>query len=355
MYLIILTALFVVRVFSKAARSRKTLWVLLILLFLFSAFRFRVGCDWFGYYQNYILGPTLDYSSALERREQLWWIIQIAFNQAQWAYPWVNVLTSAIFFIGAGALARQQPDPISFVVLLFPVLIINMPMSGIRQAAAIGFFCFAIIEFTKGRSVRYVAWMLLASTIHASAVAFIVLAPLAGDRVSKTRAGLSLAMAIPALWYLTQRDEAQVAISRYVATGLEAAGAPFRVALLAMTGFYFLLALRKQWMVRYPRDYGIVGIGSCIMLGLLVLLPVSSVIADRFGYYMVPIQTMILARIPYLKVGSARTLQIAAPYIILFAAFAIWSTYSSLFRGCYEPYQSWLFGYPAGVAPLPFE
>ena len=60
-------------------------------------------------------------------------------------------LSSAIFFLGVHVLARRQPDPLGFLVLLFPILIINMPMSGIRQGAAIGLLCIAFVAFIDRR------------------------------------------------------------------------------------------------------------------------------------------------------------------------------------------------------------
>lgn len=355
MYLIIVIGLFLLRLITKPDRARGLYWLVLLSLFLFSAFRFRVGCDWGGYYQNFITALTLDYTEAATNREPLWWIIQVAFNRADLNYPWVNVLTSAIFFICVDSLARRQPDRLGFLVLLFPVLIINMPMSGIRQGAAIGLFCLALISFIDRRPIRFVGWILLASTIHASCITFAILAPFATGRLSKARIALAATMALPALLVIAQRDDVQVALDRYVDTDVEAFGAAFRVGMLTISAAYFLLVLRKPWRKQFPRDYGIVNMTAWMMALLALAVPFSTVIADRFGYYMIPIQAMMFARIPYLDLGSSRKLQSALPYLGLILAFAVWSLSSSLFETCYTPYQTWLFGYPDGVAKLPLE
>ena len=40
------------------------------------------------------------------------------------------------------------------------------------------------------------------------------------------------------------------------------------------------------------------------------VLLLSTVVADRFGYYLVPIQCMIFARLPYLMLGRSKIIYI---------------------------------------------
>jgi hypothetical protein len=355
MYFGILNGLFLLRVMARTDRAHVLYWLILLGLFLFSAFRFRVGCDWSGYYYNYLGSAYLDYADAFSFREPLWWLIQVAFHRAGLSYPWVNVLTSAIFFAGIHALARRQPDRLGFLVLLFPILIINMPMSGIRQGAAIGLLCLSMLALIDQRPLRFVAWILLASTIHASAMAFLLLTPLATGKYTRARIALTSVLAGPGLLLMSQSDEVQLAVARYVDTDIEAFGAIFRVGILTLSGFYFLVMLRGAWTRQFPRDLGLASIGSWMMTVLILILPFSSVIADRFGYYLIPIQAMIFARIPYLRLGPSRKLQAALPYLGLLVVFAYWSINSYNFQKCYVPYQTWLFGYPEGTTLLPFE
>jgi hypothetical protein len=355
MYLGILSGLFLLRALTRADRARFLYWVVLLGLFLFSAFRFRVGCDWAGYYYNYLGGSSLYYSEALGFREPLWWLVQVALNRASIPYPWVNVLTSAIFFTGIHALARRQPDRLGFLVLLFPILIINMPMSGIRQGAAIGLLCLSMLALIDHRPWRFVAWTLLASTIHASAMAFLLLTPLATGEYTRVRIAFSIVLAVPGFYFMSLTDEVQFAIERYVDTDIEAFGAIFRVAILALSALYYFVVLRSAWARQFPKDFGLASIGAWMMMALILVMPLSSVVADRFGYYLIPIQTMIFARIPYLRLGPSRRFQAALPYLGLLVVFSYWSLNSFHFQQCYVPYQTWLFGYPEGTVRLPFE
>lgn len=346
MYLAILIGLFLLAYGAgQRPQARNAIyWLVLIGLFLFSAFRFRVGCDWSGYYNNFIAGARLDYEAALSGREPAWWVIQVAFNEFGLPYPSVNVLTSALFFVGIHSLAKRQPNRLAFLVLLFPILIINMPMSGIRQGAAIGFLCVSLVAFVDQRPARFILWILAGSTFHSSVLAFLLLTPLATGHYNLWRIVFAILLAIPASYFLAQSDAAQLALDRYVDTGIDAFGAIFRVGLLAITGTFYFFVLRRRWKENYPADFALVSIGAWMMLALLPVVGVSSVVVDRLGYYLVPIQAMMFARIPCLGFHRGGKIIAFLPYVGLLIVFSVWSLNSYHFRTCYEPYQTWLFG-----------
>ncbi|NBB99157.1 MAG: EpsG family protein, partial [Alphaproteobacteria bacterium] len=79
-----------------------------------------------------------------------------------------------------------------------------------------------------------------------------------------------------------------------------------------------------------------------------LLIPVSTVIGDRFGYYLIPIQAMIFARIPFLQFRTNAALHAALPYLGLLLVFTVWTQLSWHFQQCYIPYQTWIFGFPGG-------
>lgn len=344
LFLTLLTA-----VLGRQKTLRKQLYyVLFAFLFLFSAFRFETGCDWWGYlsqYQSYFFNHA---SGALQGKEPLWVALFAFMDWADLSYPWLNVITSAIFFIGIHFLARRQPNPWAYLVLLFPILIINMPMSAIRQASAIGVIALAFSAFIDRRLVVFVLLVLAASALHSSAAVFFLLAPLVHGNVTKIRLALAGLLALPGTYLLLTSAAAEVATSRYVATGIDAVGAAYRVGLLVLTGFLFLGLLRRRWAEAYPRDYTLVLVSSIVMSLMVVLVPISSVIGDRLAYYFLPIQGMIFARIPHLQLGNNRQFLTVAPYAVMLLVLAVWSAYSWHFQLCYVPYQSWLFGYPAG-------
>ena len=328
---------------------RKQIYFLVLAtLFVFSAFRFQVGCDWSGYYYQYLGARNFDWSSVTEIREPIWWAILGWIQSMGLPYPVANIASSAVFFLGVHILARRQPHPLGFLVLLFPILIINMPMSGIRQGAAIGVLCIAFAAFIDRRPLWFAFWVVVAAGFHSSVLIFMLLLPVATGRYTRNLLLMAAILAVPGAFFLATGEEAEVATSRYVGTGIDAAGAAFRVGMLGLSALYFFLFLRKKWLRTWPQDYSLASIGAIGMALAFLLIPVSTVIGDRFGYYLIPIQAVIFARIPFLPFRANAALHAALPYLGLLLVFTVWSQLSWHFKQCYIPYQSWIFGFPGG-------
>ena len=326
---------------SRQPQLRRFLFVIFsLLLFAFVAFRFQVGCDWSGYQQNYEAARYLTLEDAVARQEPGYWLLLTQIHAIGLEYPYLNFLMTIPFFWGLARLAAREPDPLAIVIMAFPVLIINLAMSGIRQGAAVGFICFAFIAFRERRLAAYVASVLIASTVHSSAVVFLALAPLVKFPLTRMTTMLSGILVLPGAYFMLS-DTMEFYSDRYVGAGADAAGALYRSGMLAATGCFFLLTLRKAYRERFPADYQLTLIGAWVMLATLAVVPISTVISDRFGYYMVPIQLMIMARIPYLSSSRNPALS-AAPYIALGLVLLVWTSYSALFVQCYLPYQTWL-------------
>ena len=58
---------------GKTNFGKQVYFIVLASLFVFSAFRYQVGCDWSGYYYQYLGAANFDWSSITEIREPIWW------------------------------------------------------------------------------------------------------------------------------------------------------------------------------------------------------------------------------------------------------------------------------------------
>lgn len=318
-------------------------WSALIGLFLFSGFRWEVGCDWTGYFVNWQAWRPSSELNLWEVRDLGHWALIDLLKSKDLPYPFLNVATSALFFLGLHAMARSQPNPLTFLALAFPVLIINMPMSGIRQAAAIGFVSMGFMAFNARRPFRFVGLVGAGALFHTSALVFLLLTPFIYGRYSRRNIAFSALLALPGAFFMLQSEAAELAASRYIDTGIEAAGAAFRLGLLTLTGLAYFLVLQKPWKRMFPEDYKLASLGALLMVSFSGLFFVSTVIGDRFGYYLIPLQLMIFTRIPYLFRGQKRELYSLAPYALLTLVFVVWTQLSWHFHKCYLPYDTILF------------
>lgn len=333
----------------KGRRNTALLAIVCAALFVFSGYRWEVGCDWTGYLNIFEITRQSSVEEVLGAREPGFGLLNVALHNFDLEYFYVNVAGSLLFFVGLYLYARRQENPLAVVALSFPVLIVNMPMSGVRQGIAIGFIMVAIIAYKEGKRVLYAASVLAGTTFHQSAVIFLGLAPLI--RLPKTVATLGFAaiLTAPAVYYASIGTVGFYS-ERYGEGAADAAGAPFRTGLLALVGLFFFLFMRKRWRREFPDDYEIFAIASAFMIVSLPLALYASIAGDRFGYYLIPFQIVALERIGVLfKNDRLAPIYAIAPYISLFVFFVLWIAYSPLFGRCYLPYQNLLFGTEGAV------
>lgn len=303
-----------------------------------------MGCDWRGYLIS-LSNAASQIGVLTEVHEPVWALILYSMIVYDIDYIWINIISSGIFFYGAHYMARRQQNKIAFLILLFPILIINMPMSGIRQGSAIGFLFIAFVALLDRSTLKYIFFVLLAFLFHKSAIIFLGLLPLTFGDLTKLRALLFSIPAILVATALLLSDAFAHYIRVYGSNGLanEAGGAIFRTGFLALTSVHYFLFLRRQWKRYFINDYQIILIFAWLMLVPLVVSQFSSVMADRVAYFFIPMQVIIFTRIPYLNLSKQRLLHVLYPYIISLFFFFSWISLSNLFDLCYRPYRSLLF------------
>ncbi len=342
-YLIVCAVIFFFSFIRFGKYKRITYWILLAFLTIFSGFRFQIGCDWFAYEDFFRRIPDFSFQEILLQRDAGFYLINRFIYNLELDFIYVNIFTSIIFFIGLHSLAKRQPEPISFLALAFPILIVNMPMSALRQGIAIGLVCIAFLAILDKKFIKFVALIVLASLFHSSALIFLLLTPFVKQKYSNKNLILSGFLFLPGAYLLTFTSLDDIVIQRYIQTDMEAYGAFFRVGFLFITAIFFQFFLRKKWQFNFPEDYTLVQVGSIMIMLLIPLTFVSSVIGDRVGYYFIPIQLIILARLHHFYDGRNRIYIKYAPFAALGFIFIVWTSFSYHFNLCYLPYRSWLF------------
>ncbi len=308
-------------------------------LFIFCAYRYEVGCDWLTYQEIFLYDNAVYFFRAGGTLEWGYNLLMIALKNLGFGFLAFNVCISLIFFAGLNALAQRNINPLFFLALAFPIIIIQLPMSGLRQAAAFGFLCFSFLGFIDRKTFKFLIYIVLAASFHSSAIIFLLMTPFIWLRFSMKNIFFMGILALPVLVLIYNSSYGALAISRYVDGDLSAFGAYFRVAILFLIGLYFIIFMRADWEVNFPRDYQFVLIGAIGMISLfLFILPVSTVIADRVGFYLWIPALVILARIQNIE-GRYRQLLVISCFAAFFFMFLFWSTNSYFFDRCYDPYQ----------------
>ena len=145
----------VLSAFGLGISNQQQRWILpfiLIFLFWFMGWRFYVGCDFLGYLSRY--ENTFPWGSplrALESKDPAFELIMTSVKINGLPYLWINIICSAIILLSYFRYFRTSSQPLRELSLLFPVIIVQLSMSGLRQGIAVAMLTAACAEFIKGR------------------------------------------------------------------------------------------------------------------------------------------------------------------------------------------------------------
>jgi hypothetical protein len=262
-------------------------------------FRYRVGGDWSVYQDIFEYIGYVDFTSALSLSNS-----DPAYSLINWlaqrvgAEVWmVNLVCGAILVAGTVRFAGEQPNPWLVFVVAVPYLLIVVGMGYTRQAAAIGFELFALTAFLNGKNLRFLAYMAVAAAFHKSAV---IVLPIVGLAVTRNRVLIGLLVVIVSYFLYSSLIAARLDMltRNYVEAQLESQGAAVRIAMNVVPALLFLAFSRRFGLNDLERNVwrnmAIAALGA--LVGLLTL--ASSTVVDRLALYLVPLQLLVLGRLP---------------------------------------------------------
>jgi len=324
-------------------RSRLAAYFLCVGLFLiwFMGFRFETGCDYFGYLHRWVnFFPPTSMGQLFQREEAGFALLMGSIKASGLEYTWLNVATSVILVCCYIRFARGHQFAPLIIALLFPVIIIQLGMSGIRQALAGGFLMLAYNAFARKERIWTATWILIGMQFHASVVMFLPIALLAGRRIDTVRVVASLLILGPiAALLLGARLDAYE--ERYGSGDVESAGALFRYALVFLPVPFFIFYRNKVKTV-FPDVYPLLKLGVLIIFSLSPLIFLSSIALHRLNFYVFPLSILLCV-----YVGSVIAKRPSHGHLLAVIGYGSYSFFWLLFSGhaqaCYIPYENtWL-------------
>ena len=314
-----------------------------VFLTLYIGLRYWVGGDWIEYNAQLAESAYLSFDQVIHAQDPAYGVLNLIASRLGLSIWFVNLVCAAPFSWGLIRLARTQPRPWLIMVLAVPYLITVVAMGYTRQAVAIGLAMAAIADVIRGATVlRPIAYIALATLFHKTALILLPLLSIA------TGASLvwTIAAVPPALYGLFQTFLApslEHLVAGYIDTQYSSSGAAIRVALVMLGGIVFLT---YRGRLRFTdREAGLMrnlSFGGIGCLALLFALP-SSTVVDRLALYLIPLELLVLARIPDVAVsdGVGKALVIGLAFAVLY----VWLMHGS-FSGAWIPYRNYLFELP---------
>jgi hypothetical protein len=304
-----------------------------ILLALMIGFRWRVGGDWSWDTQRMIrLGDAdfVDYTKVADPGYALlmWLGAKSGFNI--W---FVHLLGGGIFAYGLWRFCLDQVNPWLCMVIAIPYLVIVVAMGYDRQAVAIGFVMLAMVAIRHRSMAGFAGSMALATTMHLTALALIPVF-LLGSRVNKLWAVLVGSPFFMVGYYYSLQDslrkKVQTLESGYIEAGYSSSGAAVRIAMNALPALlYFVFRSRLKLEDDERRFLDVLALVALAFVGLLYVSP-SSTAVDRLALYIIPIQLLVLGRLPLNLARTKGNSQLMAAGIVVYSAAVmfVWLNFS---------------------------
>ncbi|MFY2763022.1 EpsG family protein [Arenimonas sp. MALMAid1274] len=346
-YFILFTLSSLFAIFARAKSTHRALAVVFaVVLVIFVGTRYRVGCDYLGYSRRFSRLPEYEsISEMFSAGETGFYLLSSMIRSAGMDYSILLLASGAIYVACLWRFSKVMDRPLGFLAVCFPVLIVQLGMSGIRQALALGFLMLAMACFVEKKRLGMAIWILVASQFHTSAIIFLPLVYLVGRQVSITRMIAALVLLGPAVAWLIG-DRLDVYSERYVEQIYgenSSSGAWVRYSMILLP-FLLFEWRRRQVQEAFPTIYPLMRVFSLITFAMVLAGVVSSVALHRLVYYAMPIS--ILAFICVARVMASRNgsrVIVALPFLMYGVYFVAWTQMSRHARLCYDPYQTWLF------------
>jgi hypothetical protein len=302
--------------------------------------RYAVGGDWGSYatmYQDILFQPLIP---ALRETDPGYGFLNWVASRHDWGIWFVNLSCAILFMGGLARLAWRQPNPWLAVLVAVPYLIIVVAMGYTRQAAAIGIVCWAVADASPDRITRLVVSIGVAALFHKTAILFlpILLAPVITRNPLLAIVG-TVAFAVLANAFLGGASDKLV--TNYVNSTYDSQGAGIRVAMNVVAAGFLLMFRHRMGFDDFAKSFWTI----CAILAVLSVFALFGFSAssgvDRLSLFLIPLQIVTFARLPYALSQTFRPL----PSILIgvigysFAVQFVWLNYAANVSA-WIPYQN---------------
>ena len=301
-----------------------------------------MGGDWYVYLRTFNRLANADLNTALSSTDSGYGFVNWIVGQLGLRIWGVNVVCALIFTAGLLRLAREQPNPRLALATAIPYLVIVVAMGYTRQSVALGFIMLGLSQFLRGATVSMLISFALATAFHKSAVIVIPIVALASSR-QRTGALVALGLLAATTYYLFLSGSTDQLINNYVKSKMSSSGTGIRLAMNVIPSLLLLLfRTRFGFTQNELRLWLIFAVGSLLAAVAYFLSPSSTAI-DRIALYLIPLQIVVLSRLPTI-LGSATRSSMPVLLAVLSYSFAtelVWLNFGNA-AWTWLPYKSYL-------------
>lgn len=345
-YLTVFTVIALLGLSIPDRRSLATLLTISLFLLWFMGTRYIVGCDFKAYFLRYhnIL-PGVYLNEIFSEQEPGFALMSAVLKTLGAHYMWVNICASALMVAAYFWFARAHRNSILIMALLFPVVIVQLGMSGIRQGVAVAGLMAASVFFMQGRRWMTGLMIILGAQFHSSVIVFLPIAFLAGRKVSIVRITVGALLLSPLAIYLLS-DRLDVYADRYIEQSygaITSGGALIRFVLIMIPQVVFLFHYRRL-RETFPEVYELIKLFVIICFTLIPVALYSSIALHRINFYVMPFSILTFVYLALCIFPRNQVLLGRAVAPLVYGVYQVsWFLTSAHAESCYNPYRSFSF------------
>jgi len=328
------------------SQQRPALWIGGIILVLFIGLRFKVGCDWDSYVVLYRLISRHDLLAALRASDPGYGLVNWLSAQLGLGVSGVNVICAAIFSFGLITLCRDEPNPPLTLAVAVPYLVIVVT-GYTRESVAVGLVMLAASQYGRGAYLRMAISLLLANSFHHSAVIMLPLFGLAASHDRILNLVLFVVLGVTGYYVFVQEHVATL-VRIYIQASFNSSGAAVRILMDVIPAVIFLSFRRRfGFSAKLQRLWSLFALAAIAALVILYFSP-SSTAVDRLALYLVPMQIVVLARLPTaFSTVRVRNLFLAVTVLAYSLAVEIVWLNFGVYSHCWVPYRNYIWKSPS--------
>lgn len=305
----------------RQSKPYEFLFYLIVVLIttLMIGLRYEVGGDWVNYLRLYeeLFFQPLGYS--LTRTDPGYGFLNWLSARFDFGLWFVDLGCAIFFMLGVARLSSRQPNPWLSNLVAFPYLIIVVGMGFTRQAAAIGILCWALADIKRENIIFPVILVGFAALFHKTAILFlpILLVPLISNNFTLAIPGI---ISFILLFNIFLGDTTDHLVTTYATGNYDSQGAGIRIAMNVLAAVLFFIFRERMGFDRFSKLLWMtLSVLAFISLIALFVLPSSSGV-DRISMFIIPLQFVVLSRLPYALSSNLRPVPSILVGVILYSA-----------------------------------
>jgi hypothetical protein len=286
------------KISSQQDKHLPVIWQFVFLfLTLMVGFRYQVGGDWPNYLQQVDDMRGTLFTEAIASKDPAYKLLSWLGSQTGAGVYLGNMVCAIFFASGLIGFCRSQPQPWLALAVAVPYLVTVVAMGYTRQGVAIGISMLGLVALSQGLALRFVLWIFLAATFHASAIVLIPLAALISTR-KRLLTIVWVCVVGLALFVLLLQEYVDNLLTGYLEAGYQSSGAAIRIAMNTVPAVLFLTFRNRFKLDLREQIFWTAMSWTALLFVVLLMVSPSSTAVDRVALYWIPLQLFVLSRLP---------------------------------------------------------